>query len=284
MKNNKFHFVYSKSQRNGIFLLMIIAIILQGVLLFFNHNQDKSIRTSLASIELQSQLDSVLLVDEAKNLKIYPFNPNYLSDYKAYQLGMSVDEIDRLMTFRSSGEYINSSKDFQEVTQVSDSLLKTIAPYFKFPDWVSKKTSDLKKNKATKVIVKDVNTATLEEMMRVKGIGEKRASSIIKYRALLGGYTYDTQLKEVWGIPSDVLEEFQKEFQVLSKPKIDKININTATVYELSKVVYIDSKLAKSIIEYRKEVAEIQNLAELKIIRDFPKDKFNLISLYLHAY
>lgn len=284
MKFKTSHFVYSKSQRNGIFLLVLIAIVLQGVLLFCSNSQRSSFKVSPASKKLQSQLDSILLIDETKRLKIFPFNPNYLSDYKAYQLGMSVHEIDRLMTFRSYGKYINSSKDFQEVTQVSDSLLNTIAPYFKFPEWVSKKTLESKKIKEVKVIVKDVNTATLEELMKVKGIGEKRAHSIIKYRSLLGGYTYNEQLNEVWGIPPDVLEQLKKEFQVLSKPKIDKININTATVYQLSRVVYIDSKLAKSIIAYRKEVAEIQNLAELKIIRDFPEDKFNLISLYLHAY
>ncbi|MDO3694277.1 helix-hairpin-helix domain-containing protein [Wenyingzhuangia sp. chi5] len=284
MKFKMSHFVYSKSQRNGIFFLIFIAIVFQCVLLFCSNSQQSSFTVSPVSKKLQSQLDSVLLINETKRLKIFPFNPNYLSDYKAYQLGMSVDEIDRLMTFRSSGKYINSSKDFQEVTQVSDSLLNIIAPYFKFPDWVSKKTSASMNIKKTKIIVKDINTATLEELIKVKGIGEKRASSIIKYRSLLGGYTYNEQLKEVWGIPPDVLKQIQKEFQVLSIPKIDKININTASENQLSKIVYINSKLAKSIIAYRKEVAEIQNLAELKIIRDFPKDKFNLISLYLHAY
>ncbi|GGF77557.1 hypothetical protein GCM10011397_20700 [Wenyingzhuangia marina] len=252
--------------------------------MFFNNFQNNSVVISSVSKELQSQLDSVLLMNQTKELKIYPFNPNYLSDYKAYQLGMSIEEIDRLMTFRSTGKYINSTSDFKKVTQVSDSLLNNIAPYFKFPDWVTKKKSIVKEKIVDVFVVKDINTASLEELMKVKGIGEKRASSIIKYRTLLGGYTYDTQLKEVWGIPPEVLEQFQKEFQVLSKPRIDKININTATAYQLSRVVYIDSKLAESIIEYRKEVAEIQNLAELKIIRDFPEDKFNLISLYLHAY
>ncbi|SHH79326.1 ComEA family DNA-binding protein [Wenyingzhuangia marina] len=284
MKYIKSHFLYSRSQRNGIFLLVLIVIVLQGGLLFFNNFQNNSVVISSVSKELQSQLDSVLLMNQTKELKIYPFNPNYLSDYKAYQLGMSIEEIDRLMTFRSTGKYINSTSDFKKVTQVSDSLLNNIAPYFKFPDWVTKKKSIVKEKIVDVFVVKDINTASLEELMKVKGIGEKRASSIIKYRTLLGGYTYDTQLKEVWGIPPEVLEQFQKEFQVLSKPRIDKININTATAYQLSRVVYIDSKLAESIIEYRKEVAEIQNLAELKIIRDFPEDKFNLISLYLHAY
>ena len=284
MNFKKSHFRYSRSQRNGIFLLVVIATVLQCILLFFNKFQNKPVTFPLVSKETKSQLDSLLLVGETKKLKMYPFNPNYMSDYKAYQLGLSVEEIDRLMAYRSSGKYINSSNDFQNVTMVSDSLLSIIAPYFKFPAWVAKKTLASKKVREVKIVVKDINTAKEEDLVKVVGIGEARAQSIIKYRALLGGYTYNIQLKEVWGISPEVLKVLQKEFQVLSKPKIKKLNVNTATENELSRVVYIDSKLAKSIVAYRKEVAEIQNLAELKIISDFPKDKFNLISLYLHAY
>ncbi|MGY5354615.1 ComEA family DNA-binding protein [Wenyingzhuangia sp. IMCC45467] len=283
MKFKKSHFQYSKSQRNGIFLLIIIAIALQSVLLFFNNNLGKFSRIEVSSIELQSELDSIVLLDKSNAFKLYPFNPNYLSDYKAYQLGMSIDEIDRLMSFRLKNEYINSSKQFQQVTKISDSLLNVISPYFKFPEWVSKKTSLKKESKPKEIVLKDINKATVSELTQISGIGEKRAQNIIKYRSLLGGYTYDSQLREVWGIPSEILELLKKEFRVLSKPKIDKININTATEYELSKVVYIDYKLSKSIVSYRNEVAEIQNLAELKRLRDFPKDKFHLISLYLHA-
>ncbi|MEZ4841592.1 MAG: hypothetical protein R2821_08810 [Flavobacteriaceae bacterium] len=50
---------------------------------------------------------------------------------------MSTEEIDKLLQHRAAGKYINSSKEFQyQVTGVSDSLVKTIEPYFKFPDWV----------------------------------------------------------------------------------------------------------------------------------------------------
>ena len=34
-------------------------------------------------------------------------------------------------------KWINSSKQFQEVTKVSDSLLNAISQYFKFPEWIT---------------------------------------------------------------------------------------------------------------------------------------------------
>jgi hypothetical protein len=61
--------------------------------------------------------------------KIYPFNPNFITDFKGYKLGMSVTEIDRLLAFRKTNRYVNSAAEFQQVTQVSDSLLAQIAPF-----------------------------------------------------------------------------------------------------------------------------------------------------------
>ncbi|MCR5207816.1 MAG: helix-hairpin-helix domain-containing protein [Eubacterium sp.] len=45
----------------------------------------------------------------------------------------------------------------------------------------------------------NINTATLEELMTIEGIGEKKASAIIEYRNYLGGYTSVEQLMEIEG-------------------------------------------------------------------------------------
>src|SRR5690554_8215098 len=67
---------------------------------------------------------------------IFPFNPNFITDYKGYTLGMTPEEIDRLLTYRSENKWINSDEDFQSVTQVSDSLLAVLIRFFNFPEWV----------------------------------------------------------------------------------------------------------------------------------------------------
>ncbi|NJB82514.1 helix-hairpin-helix domain-containing protein [Wenyingzhuangia aestuarii] len=284
MKIFKSHFSYSKSQRNGIFVLIVVVLLVQAFLYFFEFkNKDTGYELSPIAQNIQKQLDSLSQV-ESSDYVLKPFNPNYLSDYKAYQLGMSVAEIDRLLAYRKTEKYINSVEDFKKVTKVSDSLLHQLAPYFKFPEWVTRKTAQKKKIVAKKMVVKDLNKATVKELITIKGIGETRANRIVKYREKLQGFTYNSQIDEVWGLPPEVLLRLKKEFQILSTPHIKKINVNKATVSELSSIVYINYKQAKSIIDYRKEVAEIQNLAVLKTISNFPVDKFDLISLYLQAH
>ncbi|MEO1486232.1 MAG: hypothetical protein AAFU57_10805 [Bacteroidota bacterium] len=88
---------------------------------------------SLVDTALINELDSLKqAVIQERKAEIYPFNPNYLTDFKAYTLGISPEEVDRLFAFRKNGEYIQSTAQFQEVTQVSDSLLFTLQLYFKF--------------------------------------------------------------------------------------------------------------------------------------------------------
>jgi len=136
----KSYFKFSQGQRTGIFLLFGIIVVLQLVYFFVdvsalsNDSPEKE-----KWLSLQSQIDSMKQQKHNYIPKTYPFNPNFISDYKGYKLGMSVLEIDRLLAFRKGNKYVNSPKEFQDVTKVSDSLLNAIAPFFKFPDWVNNK-------------------------------------------------------------------------------------------------------------------------------------------------
>ncbi len=280
MLNFKFHFEYSKSQQNGIFVLVGLIVIFQIIIMcdFFGDHQAE-IESSPITDLIEKRLDSLTNLNRKQQKS--SFNPNYISDYKGYQLGMSLQEIDRLHAFREKGKYIKSVADFKKVTLVSDSLLKEISPFFKFPTF--KKSTKKQFTTRAVIVVKDINTASVDDLSKVSGINYKTANTIVKYRALLKGYTFLEQLNEVWGLSNKALHHLKKEYKVLSKPNIRKINVNKASVKELSSIVYINYKQANSIVEYRNEFAEIQNLAELKTISNFPVDKFDLISLYLQA-
>ncbi len=294
MKNLKSHFLFDKQLRNGAFLLVVFIVILQAIYFFVDFSPANSGSHNEKEIEeFKSKLDSLnKLKQEQASQKIFPFNPNYISDYKGYQLGMSVEEIDKLHEYRKRKKFVNSKEEFQKVTGVSDSLLETISPYFKFPDWVKKKRDDIKKTSPKYPVtqdiikdheVKDINKVSESELIEVLGINEKLAERIVKYRKKLKGFTYDSQLLEVWGISQNDVKEILKFFKVLSKPQIKKININTASFKEVLRLPYIDYNLCKSIFDYKEEVAEIQNIEELKNIQNFPLNKYDRIVLYLLA-
>ena len=78
------------------------------------------------------------------------------------------------------------------------------------------------------------------------------------------------------------LESYTLErFQVIKKPVIEKININTASVKSLSKLVYLQKHVSESIVNYRNVNGTILSFDELSKIEDFPIEKIDRIKLYL---
>jgi len=286
--NIKSHFKFSIKQRNGIFSLLIIIVSLQCAYFFISFSPEE-ISINQTELDLfQNEIDSLRLVEIEKNKpKIYPFNPNFITDYKGYTLGMTNEEIDRLLKFRQQNKWVNSVKEFQKVTKVSDSLLHIISPYFKFPEWVTNpkpKTTNFQYNNTPKTFAQkiDLNKATAKQLQKVYGIGEKFSARIIKYRNKFdGGFIADIQLHDVYGLSPEVIHRITNEFTVKTPRQIKKINLNSATVDELVTIQYIDYEIAHHIIEQRILREGFTSFDELSKIEDFPIHKLEIIKLYL---
>ena len=285
----KSHFMFSKEQRNGIFLLLTAIVTLQCVYFFIDFSSEaiKVDKTKLALFNREIDSLKALKFEDTKP-KIYPFNPNYITDFKGASLGMTNEEIDRLLAFRKQNKWVNSTKQFQEVTKISDSLLNVISPYFKFPEWVTnpetKSISNvIQFNKPKSFKDKqDLNTATAMQLQKVNGVGEVLSDRIIKFRnKFVGGFIADVQLQDVYGLTPDVIEKITQEFTVKTPRSIKLIHLNIATIDELVTIQHIDYNLARRIVEERKLREGFQSIDELTKVKDFPINKIDIIKLYL---
>lgn len=290
MKNFKSHFTFSKEQRNGIFLLLVLIVVFQCFYFFVEFPAEDTSGNKEALSEFIKEIDSLRLVQLEKNKpKTYPFNPNYITDFKGATLGMTNEEIDRLIAFRKQNKWINSSKQFQEVTKVSDSLLNALSPYFKFPEWITnpkpKNNAIYSDNSKPKIFAQkqDLNTATAQQLQKVNGVGKVFSDRIIKYRnKFKGGFIADVQLLDVYGLTSEVIEKITNQFTVKTPKTIQQININAATIGDLVTIPHIDYDLAHNIIEQRQLREGYNSIDELTKVKDFPVNKIKIIELYLH--
>ncbi len=291
MNIRKTYLVFTRKQRSGIFFLLILIVAFQCIYFFVDLTPEHHTNQE-DWIAFQQKTDSLKQIEaENRKPKIYPFNPNYITDHKGYTLGMSTAEIDRLLVYRDSGKFVNSAREFQQVTGVSDSLLKEIQPRFKFPEWITsrKKTAKAKPkvshpsstNKSLPVTKKDINTVTAEELKVIRGIGNVLSERIIKFRKRLGGFLIDEQVYDVYGLKTEVANTILERYTVLKPPQIQKININTATVKELAAIAYIRYKDAYAILNYMESKGKIESFEELTEIPDFPIEKIDRIKLYL---
>ena len=291
----KSYFLYTKQQRNGTLWLLVLIFIVQLFYHLIDFKEDPNfVIDREQSIAFQQQIDSLKKIrTENSKLKIYPFNPNFISDYKGYQLGMSTEEIDRLHQFRSKGKYVNSTSDFQRITKVSDSLLNKISLYFKFPSWTQQEISKqsnprmsfnyrVKKDTMT-ISSKDLNLATLSDFLAIEGVEEALAKRIINYRTKLQGFYFTDQIYEVQNLDKTLGSRILETFTLKTIPLIKKVNINTASFKEILALPYIDYDLCVKIFDLRDEVAELQEISELKKIEGFPLSKYDRIVVYLYA-
>ncbi len=285
MKTTKKFFDFNKDQQKGILLFLFLVLGLQAIYFYisFKDNFVEDEPEKIDWLANQSWIDSLKAI-EKPTYQMYPFNPNFITDFKGYQLGMSVEEIDRLHEFRKENKYVNSAREFQEVTGVSDSLLDEISIYFKFPEWVNnpKKPVYQKFEKHVEnIVIKDLNLATQEDLMAVRGIGPAFSERILKYRTSLGAFVSFEQLSEVYGLSEEVINEMRKYFVISDVSNIRKIKINELSMKDLGTFPYFRYPVSKEIVTYRSMNGEIQNNEDLAEIKGFPFEKIEIIALYL---
>jgi DNA uptake protein ComE-like DNA-binding protein len=287
---------FSKGHYFGIAILLALIGVLQ-VGLYLLNNQFSSEESNLSKVDknwLQQQngIDSLKEVTQENATKIYPFNPNFISDYKGYKLGMTVEQIDKLHNLRKQNKYVNSNAEFQKLTGVSNDWMKQYAVYFKFPDWVTSKNSSTYKSnfenkyqkfekKENKIIVQDLNTANQEELEKVYMIGEKLALKILAERDKFGSFSDMEQLTFIWGISPEAIEDLNKKFQIKSFENLKKIKINELSINELKQFPYFNYTIAKNIVTYRSMNGEIKNVEDLTNVKQFPVEKLKIIAVYL---
>lgn len=292
MNNNKFYLKFTREQRSGIFVLLFLIVLIQilyYVVLSKDYASDPPDPEEEKWLALQSRIDSLKAIKDNETLKIYPFNPNFISDYKGYTLGMTTEEIDRLHAFRKQHKFVNSPKEFQDITKVSDEKLAEIAPYFKFPEWVNSPGparnygSTFKEHARSKEkdFIIDINKATKEDLMKVYGIGPALSERILAEKEKLGAFVSTQQFQYIWGLSPEVVQQLIVHFPVLQQPPLQKIDINNSSLKDLAQFPYFRFALAKEIVTYRSMNGGIKSKEDLTKIKDFPVEKVDIIALYL---
>jgi DNA uptake protein ComE-like DNA-binding protein len=113
------------------------------------------------------------------------------------------------------------------------------------------------------IVKLELNLCDTSAIVTVPQFGAKRAQKLVEYRENLGGFYAFEQVKEIY-ILQNIEIEFLKKYFILTPSLIRKININTATYKELVAHPYIDSYLAKLIINYRGKNGNFTSLEEVQ--------------------
>ena len=268
----------NKSQRRGVLWTFLLFLVIHLLISLLYKPSRKNTEPLVVNKETQHLIDSLKSLKIASNKvrdSIYPFNPNYISDFKAYQLGVSMEAVERIRAYRANGNYLLSEKDLKKAAGLSDAEVNRMRPYLKFPEIKSAKKTIKARTK------KEINGATAEALQEVYGIGPVLGQRIISLRKQLGGFLIKDQLGDVWGLKPEVQEQLWMHFNLDSVPLVAKQNINDLTIAQLSRSPYVSASLASSIVALRTQQDSLTSWQDLADIAQIDSIKKARLSLYL---
>ena len=175
-----------------------------------------------------------------------PRIPLFAADSAALaEAGMSAQAWDTLAAYQRSA-IIRGSMPLDSLTSISpralaEALRERSTPRRGFaPAAESGKAYD----------VVELNSATLEQLEALPGVGAKTAEAILDFRRRLGGYVSVSQISGLWPITPSRFEEM-RGYLTVSPGRVAKVNVNAPNDTRLRRHPYFPALIAARIAQMR---------------------------------
>lgn len=288
------YFTFNKRERNGIFVLLSIIIVLISYLSITDHFiQTDTVDFKKFEKEMQALNNTAIPEIQEEHPAInekpvaiverFPFDPNNLSEEKWKALGLTEKQIRSIKKYESKGGKFKNKEDVKKMFLISPQLYAELEPYIHIPIRASiKPEPSVNKKVYQPVPVLELNSADSAQLTTMKGIGPYFAKSIIKYRNALGGFYKKEQLLEVWKFEKEKYEVL-KTLICVDSSKIHQININTCTAEQL-KHPYLRWNMVNAIINYRTKHGNYGTIEEVKKCGLIDEATFERMAPYLNVW
>jgi len=216
---------------------------------------------------------------ETHKLSPFPFDPNTIPADQLLKMGLDDKIVKTIEKYRNKGGRFLSKEDLKKIYGLSDSV------YFMLESYIVIQLDTINERKQIaedKPLIIELNSADSLDLQQLRGVGTSYAKRIIKYRNILGGYARKEQLLEVYGMDSVRYYGIVPAIRI-NDSLVNKIQVNTATIKDLTKHPYIDFYVAKSIVKYRNEKGKIVKIEELLEADLVYNELFDKISPYLYT-
>jgi len=281
----------SKRNRRAILYLsaiLLLIIYLPRIYFFISEDEIISIHSFPSEKWIKEKSQKTYFNEyqsKAKNLKrvkfrkpLSKFDPNNYREEDWIRLGLSTKQAKVILNFSKRGLY--SNEDLKRIFVISEELFNLI----KDSTFYSLKKGsailiDKSISKSNPMLI-EINSATEEELINIKGIGPFFAKQILKKRNELGGFNQVSQLKEVWKMDQEKLEIIEP-FIKIDNSKIIKIELNSVDLDNLKKHPYVRWNIANSIIKIREQKGDFKNIEEIKESVLINEEMFEKLKPYL---
>lgn len=285
---------FSKRTRLGalafLAVFILIAVIPRLYLNYWQHDPVQ-LEESLIYSDSTNLVESNTQPKIKKKKKRYTiptssFDPNNYTQTDWEKIGLSDKQAKSIINFRDKRGGFKKKEDLAQSFAINDSLYKSLEPFITITPREAKPKSskreesfDAEEIEKTTILV-ELNSATVEELIQIKGVGRYFAEEIVKLREKLGGYIKMEQLLEIYYLDEEKLEEIGQQL-FIDESAITRLNINEASQNELSDHPLISHDIAKSIIDIRQQLDGFKSLDQLLLSGYIDQKKYKKLKLYL---
>ena len=285
---------FSKNERLGIYLLLLISSGIWIFPLFFSRDEINLADLKITEVEINSHIQTLSKRVDSQSLKnkkfdddhsfkktdkfrkpeLFSFNPNKTTLDDWMRLGLSERNAITITNYVTKGGYFKRKEDLKKIYGIPPQLIDNIIPLAVFdeePKYISQQTVKVVKPK--QVLQLDINAADSSTLTMLPGIGDRLASRIVKFRNRLGGFVHVSQLLEVYGLQDSILDKITPMIFVAPAFSIEKIDINKIDYALLTKHPYMTYSMAKIILAYRRAHGRINGADEMYNIAGIPQDQ-----------
>lgn len=235
-------FGFTKTEMNGIGLLLVLILLVAILPRMINKysylNAKNDVRNEAELLAWAEKVSMAIKIKEDK--KPEWTKANYAEKKNSY----------------SKSQYnSNKNKKFDVIEKYEERKKYSSKPKYEAAFSAEKKLN--------------LNKSTEDDLQKINGIGPVLSQRIIKYRDFLGGFSSSNQLNEVYGLKPEMVSKLTEI--TFANDSIKKIDFNSDSIKYLISHPYINYKLAKTIINYRKvhgDYTDSQQLLNLKLMSD----------------
>lgn len=207
---------------------------------------------------------------------LQPFDPNTADTTALAALGLRPQVVRAISNYREKGGKFRCKSDLKKIYALDSTTFERLLPFIALPDTVAAFARDsfaarrqFAPTKTDAII--DINTATAADLQQLHGIGFSLAGRIIKYRHELGGFVNVQQIAEIYKFPDSTFQRILPQLQAsAASPRIERINLNTATVEQLSRHPYLAPYQARAIVRFREEQKNAQ-FSRVEVVLTIPE-------------
>lgn len=220
-------------------------------------------------------------------VSLQAFDPNTASESLLLGLGLEDRTVKTLLKYRASGGRFFKKEDVKKVYGFSEIDYLRLEKYIQIAENQSfeNNAQTVQNYNATKKVeyttsetTIDVNKASIDEWLQLRGIGRTFATRILEMREKLGGFTNLEQIRAVYGLPDSTYRNIFPQLKL--SPPLRKLQVNIAGESELLHP-YLSRKQAEVIVRYRINHGKFNNIEDLKKTGIFTPDNLEKLKPYI---